>query len=229
VASLITFYNVNAAARDTSTLTTASFTPANGEVFVVTVATEGSAVPTIGTLSGGSQTYTMRNNSLVASNCGVAIYTAVVAGSPGAMTVGMTFSGNVGYHSLTLERYSNASLAATPATNTTETGTGAPSSTLTTTAANSIVSWVNGDWNAIAPGTPAYLSSAISTGVDNRSTQFYVGYHAYQTAGAAGSQTFGMSSPTGQKWSMVGIEVLDSGGTAAAVLWPRSRGPNYRR
>lgn len=207
-------YSVNAAARDLSTLTTPSFTPSNGEVIVVKAASEGTTVPTIGTPTGGSQTYTLRNDSRTASHCEVALYTAIISGSPGSMTVAVPYTANVGYHSIVVERWSSAQLAATPATNTTEVGTTTPSTTLTTVAANSVVSWVCGDWNATA-GTRTYRSSATEDGQHDQSPSFYRSYFAYQTAAAAGSQTMGLTAPTGQIWALVGIEIQDA--AAAAV------------
>lgn len=223
--TLITSYFVNSAARDISTLTTPSFTPSNGEVLVVKAAADG-ATPA-GAATGGSLTYTSRNDSAVANNSYVSIWTAVVSGSPGSMTVAVPFSGSISYHSIVVERFSGASLAVTPATNAAETGTGAPSATVTTTAANSVVSWVDGDWNAVAPGTPAYRSSATQTGLDNRTTSFYAAYYAYQDAATAGAQTIGMTAPTGQKWSMVGIEILDAGGGGGGATAIPGRSQSY--
>jgi hypothetical protein len=44
---------------------------------------------------------------------------------------------------------------------------------------------------------------------DKSSATNYVAYYASQSAASPGSQTFGLTSPTGQTWSMVGIEILD--------------------
>lgn len=196
---------VTASVKDTSSLVTSSFLPGANDVIVVKVIGEDSTTVG-GTPTASGLTFTLRASSAVTSNCWVGVWTAVV-GSSTSITVTSPWSGNAGFHSMTTERWSGAQLAGTPATNATKTGTGAPSTTLTTVAANSIVSWANGDWAAVAPGTPAYRSSALQEGLDNRSTSDYVGYHAYQTAASAGSQTLGLTAPTGQTWTLIGVEV----------------------
>lgn len=210
-------YEVDSTAANTTSLVTPSFTPTNGEVIVVKAVTEDSGT-TISTPTGGSQTYTSRATSTAASNCGCAIYTAVVSGSPGAMTVTVAIGGNAKWHSMVVERWSGAALATTPATNVTKTGTGTATTTLTTAAAGSVVTWLDGDWNATAPGTPTYASSATQDGLHNKSPSNYVAYYAYQTAASAGSQTFGVTSPTGQTWTLLGIEVQSSGGGGASAI-----------
>jgi hypothetical protein len=217
--SLIASYEVDSAAADTTSLVTPSFTPSNGEVVLVKVeAADSSCV--IGAASGGSQTYTSRATSTVASNCGAALITAVISGSPGSMTITVPFSGTAEFHSMVVERWGSAALATTPATNGTKTGSGAPSSTVTTAAANSVVSWCNGDWNAVNPTTITYLSGATQDGLHDVHTTAYVAYYAYQLAVSAGSQTIGMSAPTGQRWTMLGIEIQAGAAPAAAPRPP---------
>jgi hypothetical protein len=81
-----------------------------------------------------------------------------------------------------------------------------------------------GDWSAIdGTSTRTYRSSATE-----RAYHFVTGQHtvytAYQAAATAGTQTFGLTAPTGQKPTMVGIEIQDSGGGAAAPSVPRRIG-----
>jgi hypothetical protein len=119
---------------------------------------------------------------------------------------------------MVVERWSGAQLAVTPATNSLiHDGTGTPTATITTTAANSIITWANVDENSrdpnpVFPGIPhAYLSGAIEDGLaDAHSVGNTVQYYAYQTAAVAGSQTIGMSEPSTQNWTMTGIEVQDA-------------------
>lgn len=214
--SLITFYQVDSAARDTSTLTTPSFTPSNGEVLIIKIATEGDTAPTVGTVSGGSQAYTSRVNFTQASQCPVAIFSAIVSGSPGSMTVSATFSNNIGWHSMVVERWGSATLASTPATVVTV-SSGAPSTTINTVANDSVVSIVNADWNATAPGTPAWRSSATQEGIHDKSPSNYVAYYAHQATTTAGSQTIGMTAPNSQNATLAGIEVQGSGPSAPTV------------
>lgn len=217
--SLIASYEVDSAAANNVSLVSPSFTPSNGEVLVVKVVTADDG-QTIGTPSGGSQVFTSRAASATSSTCWAAIFTAVVSGSPGSMTVTVGLSGSTQWHSMVVERWGNAQLAATPATNDTKTGSGiGPSATLTTVAANSIVTNLDGDWNAVAPGSPAYRSSGTQDGLHDKSAIVqYVAYYWYQSAASAGSQTIGLTTPaSAQKWTMLGIEVQDADGAPAAA------------
>ncbi len=219
--TLIAAYQVNSPARDTSNLTTASFTPANGEVLVVKAANENIDGPTIGLASGGSLTYTSRASISQANRASARLFTAVVSGSPGSMTVTVAFSGNIGMHSMIVERWGNAQLAGSPAV---ASGIydGAPQFDIVTVAGGSIVSWVSADWNAITPSPLTYRSNAVQTGMDDQSGGFYVAYYAYQNTDTAGTQTFGLSSPGGQAASMIGIEIQ---GVTEIVQFDRL-GPN---
>lgn len=203
-------YLVTSDTAGTSSLVTTSFTPSNGEVIVVK-ASSNDVGTTIGTPTGGSQTYTLRGAVTSGSFCYATLYTLIVSGSPGSMAITQPFAGDTGLRSLVVERWISATLDATPAVNATKTGSGAPSATLTTEGANSIVSWVNADWNAVSPASRAYRSSAAESGIHDQSAHGslpYVGYYAYQAAVSAGSQTLGLTAPTGQAWALIGVEVM---------------------
>lgn len=216
--TLITSYAVYANASNTNALTTPSFTPANGEVLIVKLGTWDTAV-SMGVPTGGAQTYL--SQQIVATggfNPWTGIYGATVAGSPGAMTVSSTPSATC-WHSMVVERWSGALLAATPVVNTTVSGaSSAPSGTVTTTAANSIVTWGSADANSTSPATRAYLSGAVEDGLQDGSVGANnVAYYAYQAAAAAGAQSIGLSAPAGQRWVMAGVEVK----AAAAAPTPQ--------
>lgn len=217
-AALAAAYPVYAATdAPATTLTTPSFTPAAGEVLVLKVQGENGVVA-FGTPVGGGLTWTQRRLGNT-TNLFVygAIWTAVVGAGGAPMTVAITRTGaNTGWTSMVVERYTGAQLAATPE-GTTSNGTGAPTGTVTTTAADSIVSWLSGDWNAVAPGSRAYRSGATERGMHDRSPNNYVGYFATQAAAAAGAQTCGLTAPAGQKYTLLAIEVQSApsgGGTA---------------
>lgn len=214
--NLIASYEVLGGAT-TLSLATPSFTPDNGEVIIVKAASESFDKPTIDGVSGGGLTYTSHAHISQVSHTVVRLWSTVVSGSPGSMTVTATFGANDGYHSMVVERWGNAQLAGSPAVTQTL-SSNAPSATIDTTATDSVVSWVSADWNAVAPGTPAYRSSAVQTGIHDQSTSFYVAYYAYQNAGSAGTQTFGLTSPTGQEASMIGIEVQATAGATTPTV-----------
>jgi len=215
---------VSIVAGDSTSLVTPSFTPANGEVIVVKAATWDTNTPS-GTPSGGSLTYTRRMTAQPASFADYAtVFSTIVAGSPGSMSVTLSPPSASCYHSMTVERWSNAQLAVTPATNTVINGSSStPSVALITTAANSAVTWVSTDNTSKNPATRAYLSGATEDGLaDGTADASSVHYYAYQTAGTAGSQTMGMSAPANQSWVIAGIEILDvpaPANTATVWLW----------
>ena len=219
------FY-VQLSPQGTSTLTTSSFTPGNGDILIVKLATWDTGSP-LGAPTGGSQTYTSRAvNAPGGFNQWCAIYSCVVSGSPGSMTVSSTPSVSL-RGSMLVERWTSATLAGTPVTNT-NTGTGAAaSSTITPTAATSVISWVSGDVQSVDPATRTYLGSGTDEGVrDDHVGSNGVDYHGRQNSTGTSSQSYGLSLPSGQTFVIAAIEVLDSGGTAASPVISRrpSRG-----
>jgi hypothetical protein len=205
--TLVASYAITPASQTLNTLTTPSFSPSNGEVLVVKLYAWG-LTSAMGAPTGGAQTYTSRAASTQGGTFpAVSIYTAVVTGSPGSMTISSTPALS-SYHGMVVERWSGAALAASPATVNTFGATTTVSATITTAAANSIVSWVSGDGSSKDPTGAAYLSSATQDGLlDGHVGSNSVGYFAYQSAPTAGSQTVGISAPTPQSWTLVGIEV----------------------
>ncbi|MBX6358142.1 MAG: hypothetical protein IRZ05_20125 [Micromonosporaceae bacterium] len=205
--TLVAAYPVYANANNNATLETPSFTPAPGEVIVVKCATWDTNL-SMGTPSGGGLTFTAA--VIVApggfmSWCG--IYVATVAGSPGPMTVSSTPNGS-GWHSIVVERWADAQLATPPATGSGMGNGGTPSATLTTTGADSVVTWVSGDINSRSPATREYLNGAIEDGLQDGSAGVNaVAYYAYQAAPTEGLQTFGLSAPANQRWVIAGVEV----------------------
>ena len=195
---------------NSNTLTTSSFTPADGEVIVVKLATsDGTLImgaPTGGSLSFGSPKV-FKTPGGFAGSC--AIYAVKVGTSPGSMTLASTPTGVI-EHSMCVERWINADLAGTPATGSAQGFSGAPNSSLTSTGTASVVSWVASDVQSTDPASRAYLSSAIEDGIDDsHGSANGVHYYAWQTAPTAGSQAFGLSAPTPTQYVIAGIEIID--------------------
>ncbi|HKU18826.1 MAG TPA: hypothetical protein VJP80_06160 [Candidatus Saccharimonadales bacterium] len=209
--TLVTSYFVQSSTGgDTTTLSTPSFTPSTGEVLVVKAATWDTGTPS-GTPSGGGLTYTRQSTAAPGGFAGYCtIFTAVVGSPPGSMSVTLSAPAGSSYHSMVVERWSGATVAPSPATNGVVHGSSSPPSvTITTTAANSIITWVNVDENSSDPTGRTYLSSATEDGLaDGHSSVSSVQYYAYQTAATAGAQTVGMSTPANQNWTITGIEIL---------------------
>jgi len=215
-------------AGGTGSAVTGSFTPAVGEILVVKGITEDASSIVQSTPTGGGFTYTLWVSDVTSSHTGCKIWTAPVTASA-SMTVTVAHTGN-GANSIVVERWSGAQLATTPATVDTR-GSGAPSTTITTVGASSVVSWLNGDWAAIS-GTPTYNSTSAVPTQDGYTTQsgLYTAYYAYQIATAPGSQTLGITSPTGQTWTLLGIEIENAGATSApSPNYPHIGGPTWRR
>jgi len=210
--TLAASFLVVSTASDLTTLTTSSFTPAAGDIIVVKSAAEAVATVCGTPTDTNGHTYTAQLTDTSASHCYAKLSTTTVTTAT-SMTVSAATTGTAGFHSMIVERWTGATLAGSPATNGTKTGTGAPSSTITTTAANSVVSWLNADFAAVSPASRTYnTTSATPTedGIHDKSPTQYVAYYAWQTAATAASQTLGITAPTGQTWTLLGIELLAS-------------------
>lgn len=207
--NLIDSYVVLSTAANLTSTITPTFTPSNGEVIIVKAISDNSnAIP--GTPTGGSQTYTQAISDTTTVTCASKLFTAVISGSPAAFAITVPWTGIAGWHSMIVERWGTAQLAGTPATVDTR-GTGSPTTTLTTVANNSIVSWCNGDFSAKAPTSRVYSPAAFEDGLHDKSTSLYTAYYAYQNATTAGSQTLGMSAPGTQTYKILGIEIQVTG------------------
>lgn len=216
--TLITSYAVHSAGADTSNLTTPSFTPSNGEVIVVKIATW-DANNAAGATSGGGQTYTTRVTGPTSGfNPYVRIDTAVISGSPGSMAVTVAGTATNSRHSIVVERWTGT-LDATPAVNGTTTGSGAPSANITTEAAGSAVSWVSADALSGDPATRTYRLSATEDGLwDGHLGSNGVFYFAYaNNVGAVGTYAMGMTAPGGQTWALAGVEIQGASGISQAI------------
>jgi hypothetical protein len=227
---LVTSYPVYQTTVGSASLVTPSFTPAIGELLVIKGIAEDVGM-LLSTPTGGGLTYTLRVSQVgVSGNVNAYIWTAPVTASA-SMTVTVAETGNTGVYSMVVERWSGAQLAATPATVDTR-GTGAPSTTLTTVGASSIVSWLNGDWAAVSGASRTYNTTSAVPTEDGYTTTAgnYTAYYAYQIATAPGAQTFGLTAPTGQTWSLLGIEIENAGGgTLPGPAKPAAPGPAWRR
>jgi hypothetical protein len=161
-------------------------------------------------VSGGSLTWTQRQVVSVASNCWVSVWTATATSSTSfAVTFTRTGATSVFYGGNVLTFRGSAGVGASAKTN----STGAPSLSLTTTAASSAIIVANADWNAVDGASRTWRTGAgtlseVSYFRDSAQYTLYAGYHA--DAGAAGSKTLGLTAPTGQKYAIVAVEVQGS-------------------
>jgi hypothetical protein len=219
--TLITSYLVTG--TTTATTTTPSFTPAAGEVIVVKCWDADYGSPNIASVVGGSLTYATKIHVQATSKAEAWIFVGEVgATSPGSMTVSVSWFGTSGQHGIIVERWSGGLVKGVPAQGATVMGTGAPSSSLTPENANSVLTWIDADWNVVT-GTAAYRSSATQT--QTSATTAVRAYAAYQNTPSTAAQTVGLTAPTGQAWSMGAIELLP----AADPTAPASSGARQNR
>ena len=204
----------------TSPKTTASFSVLAGDILVAFLITEGNDNGLWdATITGGSLSWTERQQVAATDYCYVLIATAVVDSNK-SMTVSFTrtagntaidFGGNV------LTFRSSDGVGASAKENA-DSELGGPSMNLTTTQANSAVVAALGDWNATSGTrtwrTGAGVFTAQSAYLDTGAYWAGGGYHA--DAGVIGTYAIGQLAPTGQKHSLVAVEVKGTaaGGTA---------------
>jgi hypothetical protein len=206
-APLLVYSNLQSTSS-AATLTSTSFTPQTGDIIVVKLDTA-DASTNYNTPTGGGWTYTQQVLDTTTSHVWASIWTAPVTSGGTSQTVASTHgTGSTTYAVMVVELWRGAQLAATPATCDTR-GTGAPSTTLTTVAANSVVSWMSGDWAGVDGTSRAYITSSATPTEDGYSFALsqITAYSAYQTTATAGSQNLGLTAPTGQTWTLTGIEI----------------------
>jgi hypothetical protein len=186
------------------TLTSTSFTPTAGDVLVVKTGTWWNAISPGTPTDTSGQTWTSRVQETGAPN-------------NGAITVSITPASN-SHHTLLVERWTGAQLAATPATgHALASGSGVASATLTTTANGSAVSWCLYDGSSADPATRTYQASATEESLsDQHGGSNGVFYFASQAAATAGSQTFGLATPD-TFYAMAGIEIQTAGAVGSSA------------
>jgi len=204
---------------------TVSVTVSTGDVLVIYGVTEADHI-TLATPSGGGLTYTLQQSVVVTDYCGVYLWTAVSASSQ-TYTLSITMSGGTGYWGYSALRFSGSDgVGASTKTNVLS---GAPSLAPTTGSDNSAVVAAVGDWNAVdgASRTWRTVNSITPTAANNlertyaRDSSRATFYGAYwNDAGTAGAKTTGLSAPSGQKYSIVAVEVQGTAGGTDATATP---------
>lgn len=195
-----------------ATLVTPSFTPDVGEIIVVKATGEGGGGGGSGLPIGTGLTFTKHQEINTGTLDAHAVIWSAVVGSSTAMTI--TVNNNTATNwSTVVERWPVGTTLGTVVLSSGAQGSGTPLATLTTTAANSTISWASADWFAVAPGSPVYRDSPVQEAIHDRSPSNYVAYYAYQAVPTAGATSFGLTSPGGQKWSAVGLEIKAAPGS----------------
>lgn len=188
-----------------SSTKTASVTVQAGDLIVVKAGTNNSGAR-ISSVSGGGLTYTLQQSivGVTQQSCAY-VWTAV---SPSSQTFTLTVTPSSAFFTFAAEVWRNHNGIGSSGK---KTATSTTSLSLTTQGANSAITVLNADWNAVNGSTRTYLTSAGAFTENGYQTDpswltFYSGYHA--DAGAVGSKTVGMSAPSGQRPSLIVLEVL---------------------
>lgn len=224
----------SAISGDSTALTAALTGVSTGDVVVVLAQTWDSGTAA-GTPSGGSQTYTRWATEAPGGFAGYAtIFAATMgAGVAGSFTLTLSAPSASSCHNMVVYRLTGAQLAATPATNAAAySSASAPSSTITATGAGNVLLWCTNDAQSVNPATDAYLSPAPGTPdllVDGHTGSDGVFRYTHQTTSASGSQTYGMSAPTTQKWVACAIEVQAAVAASTSPIPPRVIGAAVKR
>lgn len=188
---------------------TSSFSVQSGDILVAIGAVEdhGSDI----TVTGGSLTWTLRQEVNVTNYSRVFLWTAVASSSTSfAVTFHRGSVRNFGGSVLT---FRGGTVGASSKTN----DSGAPSLALTTTQDNSAVVCAVADWNAVEGDTRVWRTINSITPTNGGSGEalysfnsgiftVYIGY--WTNVGTAGSKTTGLSAPNTQKYSIVAQEIL---------------------
>jgi hypothetical protein len=214
----------SSAGTSAATLTSSAATvgTSNGDVIVVH-ATTWSNGTAMSTPTGGGQTF--QPVQVVAPGVFAGwsgTWVCTVSGSPGTFSISSTPAGS-SRNALSVERFGSAFVDPTPAVfATTQASSATMSTTLTTTAANSVISWAMSEENSRDPAGATYTpSGTIVVGlfdghVGSNSVQYFARTGPIATAGAT---TVGVSVPAGSlNWTASGVEIKAQAGGAIVDL-----------
>ena len=205
--------------NNANTMTTPTFTPTAGEVIVVKAqGSHGDGTNFSGPTDSSSVIFfAQRQLDDAISRDRIGLWTAVVSAAAAGFSNSISLTAPAAgtgsnARSMVVERWSGAALAGSPATALGSAAGSAPSTALTTVGVNSIVSWVNTDWNAVDGASRTYRTTSAVPVEENYDfiTGDHTGEFAYQLAAAPGSQTLGLTAPAAENWSLASVEILDA-------------------
>lgn len=212
------------AGTSAATLTSSAATvgTSNGDVIVVH-ATTWSNTTAMSTPTGGGQTFQPVQIAAPGVFAGWSgTWVCTVTGSPGTFSISST-PGSSSRNAMSVERFGSAFVDPTPAVfSTTQASAATMSTTLTTTAANSIISWAMSEENSRDPSGATYTPSGstvvglLDGHVGSNSVQYFVRTAPIASAGAT---TVGVSVPAGAlNWTASGVEIKAQAGGAIVDL-----------
>lgn len=205
--------------NNTSPVTLANVVTNTGDVLVV-VAGTGDQVKTINTPTGGTGlSWTLQQSVLVAAYSTAYVWTATETGAGQTFTMSLTTNaGTTETWGYVVYRFSGSSGVGNSGSFNSPT-TGAPDVSVTTAADNSAVVVFSDDWATVNGTTRTWDTvNSVTPTAGNGYEKLYdlqagqtTNYSAYwPDAGTAGLQHYGLSVPSTQKYSIVGVEVKGS-------------------
>lgn len=198
VAESETTWNSTAASK------TASVTVAVGDILAIYGGTEQAGSTTLSTPTGGGLTYTLRQSIVTTNFCAAYLWTAV-ATSAQTFTLSIARAAGLGWWGSDCLKFSGSD--GIGASNKASGSGAAPTLNLMTSGDNSSIVVFNGDWNALN-GARTWRGAVTEQSYFN-DTNHYTIYGGYlPNAGAAGVKTMGLSTPTGQIYSLIAVEIL---------------------
>ena len=188
----------------------------SGDVLVGVVVAESGEYGSPDFTENGSSSFTQRQISpTVNADWVSARASTYVASTNENLTVTVTYPASL-YFGGNIIRFSGSD--GVGASNIATGSSGSPSVSLTTTQANSAIVVICGDWNAVS-GTQTFTNNfsgtpTALTDYPGDLTKYGVAIAYFPDAGGVGSKTVGMSAPTGQKWTIIAIEVKGTAGNS---------------
>lgn len=186
-----------------------------GDLLVVLGTTEDGPSNTFSGVSATGVTWTTNESSSTMNHSGVYGYSGLVTGS-GALTVTLTLAASSnamwGFGVFLLRNHGGVG-------NTEITvGTGAPSLALATTSANSVALMLSADWNALDGSGRTWRAGLVESDYFFSSGRYTVYVGKTADTGVVGTKTEGLTTPTGQQFTIVAVEVLAGAGGGSAPV-----------
>lgn len=224
--TFVASYSVSSYTTTTSPKTVSVTTQA-GDLLVVYGGSPDS-VTTLSTPSGNSVSFTQQQAFATSSNCAAQLWTGTDSAGGTNWTLSCSSVGATLMWGFTCLVFRNSTGFGSTAGTTNLTG--GPSLDISTQANSAIVVFTD-DWNAIdgasrtwrtVNGITPSTGNGLELNYDRDSVNYtiYGGY--YNDAGSAGTKTVGISVPTGQKYTIVAMEVLAGNAVAINAAWLRA-------
>lgn len=196
--------------------TTPTFDVQTGDLLVYVAFSEDSSHPIGAPTWTGTGTWTLQQSVVVGNYCTAYLYTCAVTATATGRTVSAARTSGSGQFSFIVSVWRNH--GGVGVSGKANVASGAPSLVLNA-AANSALVAGNSDWNALDGASRTWRTvngSPITESSYGHDPVHYTAYTGYRSdVGAAGNETVGLTAPAGQKYSIVGVEVLGTTGGGA--------------